>query len=114
MKKSAVIGRLLLAIIVGGICFVIYRGISDNHEKQKQEIEQAIKRNNDFLEGTKYLSKPTSYEEAFRILNHKYTNEDFAALMRMKLIHEQSNNTPFESTELYLNWDSYYKTSFHQ
>jgi predicted negative regulator of RcsB-dependent stress response len=113
MQRNVVISRILLAVMGVGICVAIYVGICNYKCKQKEETEQAIKRNNEFLKDTKRPLKPTSYEEAFKILNQNYTNEDFAAFMRMKLVHEQSNNTPFTSTELYLKWDSDYKSLFH-
>ena len=114
MKKSVIISRILLAVTGTCICLAVYIGICDYKAKQHERIESAIKATNEFVEGTKRPSKPQTYDEAFKILNRNYTNEDFAMFMRAKLVHEQGANIPFERSELYLKWESDYKTMFHQ
>ena len=105
---------MLLAVLGIAICLAVYMGISTYKAKQHERIESAIKATNKFLEDTKRPSKPQTYEEAFKILNHNYTNEEFAMFMRAKLVHEQDANIPFERSELYLKWESDYKKLFHQ
>ena len=113
MKMSIIISRVLLAVLGFCICLAVYMGISSYKAKQHERIETAIKATNEFIGDTKRPSKPQTYEEAFKILNRNYTNEDFALFMRAKLVHEQSANIPFERCELYLKWESDYKTMFH-
>ena len=112
MKKNVIISRVLLAVLGVGVCLAVYMGISEYKAKQHERIESAIKTTNDFLEDTKRPSKPKSYEEAFNLLNHNNTSEDFAEFMRMKLVQEQSNNIPFEQTDFFRKWDSDYKKLF--
>lgn len=103
---------MLLVVLGVGVCLAVYMGINEYKAKQHERIESAIKATNEFLEDTKRPSKPKSYEEAFKMLNHNNTSEDFAAFMRMKLVQEQSNNIPFEQTDLFRKWDSDYKKLF--
>lgn len=111
MKKN-VVAILLLAVLGVGICFAVYSVICDYKSKQHERIEKATKTLNEFVENTKRPSKPNTYEEAFKILNHNNTSEDFAMFMTRKLVQEQSNNIPFEQTDLFRKWDSDYKNLF--
>lgn len=112
MKKNVIISRVLLVILGFGACLAVYIGIYEYKAKQHERIESTIKTTNEILEDTKRPSKPKSYEEAFNMLNHNNTSEDFAAFMRAKLVQEQSNNIPFEQTDFFRKWDSDYKKLF--
>ncbi|MBE6256207.1 MAG: hypothetical protein E7105_12010 [Prevotella sp.] len=112
MKNKVIISRVLLAVLGVGVCLAVYLGINEYKAKQQEKIESAIKATNEFIEDTKSPSKPKSYEEAFNMLNHNNTSEEFAEFMRMKLVQEQSNNIPFEQTDFFRKWDSDYKKLF--
>lgn len=99
--------------IVSALIITLVIGLSLYISNERAEAIKAQAAFNDFLQES---SKPQSYHDCYIVISGQHhswelidDSKENAMGVKFTILNDQQNNVPFEKSEIYKNWNSYFR-----